>query len=804
MYYLPIYINNRRMHIVKLNRATHDQTLYTFLVNASDNYDVFSLPSEYIQLICDNGENLDLTTAVFTLESSEENESNKYRHSKGIPVYTINISKSDKKNKDNLCNDNSFCFQGHLGGTMTNGDIPFSLKALYKAERKEEYILQFRYVASDEFKRKDTYVGAIRICEYTNEKDFFYASLDFGSEASQIHKSTARDETNMNIRDAFINLVGDDINKDYWQGRKDDKDKTLYKSVYHVNQEPAETRFGDLPMSHGTDTFLKSLLPITEPTKNHILLPNLKLIEQLHGLLSPQTITFRHGSFWGNDEFSVDLSNQELNDFILRQILCNFLAVTLNSELNKQFIHFILLVPNVYYQEKVHHIIIGLYDDFNILRAKDKFSKYKGIEISIVSESDASFFGVRAKASKENLAWKKGAYYLIIDAGKGTTDFSLLAQKGEDLSSYSSIYRSGIPASGHVLTYAFYDALRGYFHGLGIGQFFDTIMKKSVGKETAEVLNFVSYLEQFKIKSGKFEEDPSINKKALDLEKNGNASLSTLNIFLSNVLKDKKLIPGMKKALEDKIKIMTDLLRNSIVTYAKKQNIVCDNIFLTGRAFMLEQFKTAVSDMLVSEGIVNSKNDIFYSDELTKSICTYGAMKVGKQCVVNKNSNMLGCPNLTEEFGMGKEIRGFTNKLKNLMHIIRKKNGVKVDMSFDFFYQGLELSNAKNAIFSLSGVESHVGNGISDDITVYYVGDGYICKHGNTYERIKSDGTIPQFTGEIRTRLVKESIFPFDILSFGLDENAQIFYKEMPVQNTQTIETPDTERLVYIDNDLEH
>lgn len=803
MYYLPIYINNRRMHIVKLNRVTHNynnQTLFAFLVDASNNYDVFSLPSEYIQLICDENENIDLTEATFTLEENRINDNDiLYRHSKGLPIYTINISLNNicKDNSDSLHKDNSdsFRFTGKLGDTI--GQEPFTLKALQGTKRATEYILEFRYVTKDQFGRDDIFVGAIRICEYTESKKTFYASLDFGSEASQIHKST--DNTNMNLRDAFKNIVkgeGKEKDIDYWQGRKEE-DVTLYKSIFHIHQEPARTEFGDLPMNNGNDTFLKSLLRINASTENHILLPNLKLIELQPGIIPPTDITFSHGSFWGEEQIKVSLTNLELNDFILRQILCNFLAVTLKSEHNKNFIHFMLLVPNVYSQEKVHKIITGLYDDFNILRGKDIFSQYKGIEISIVSESDASFFGVRTKIQRGQLPWIKGAHYLIIDAGKGTTDFSLLAQEGQDLSNYSSIYRSGIPASGHVLTYAFYEAVRSFFHRLNIGDFFDQIMRNSVGKETADVLNFVSLLEQFKIKSENFEEDSSINEKALELERHMNNSLSQLNNFLAQVLSEGKLIPGMKEALKNKIKIMTDLIKDSIVAYTKNQNIVCDNIFLTGRAFMLKQFKENVSAMLIENGIVKSKDNIFYNDLLTKSICTYGAMVAKDQCTVNKNSNMLGCPSLTEEFGTGKN----KNQFKKLIHIIRKKKGVKVDMSFDFFYRGLGLSNAKNAIFSLSGVENKVGNGISNDITIYYVGDGYICKYGNICTKIAPGSTIPQIDAEILIELVKESIFPFGIQSFGLDDKPQEFNSKKESYTPQIIKSHSDEQLFNLDDD---
>ena len=782
MYYLPIYVNNRRMHVVKLSQ-TIEEVLPSFLVNSSNHYDVFSLPSERIQLICDEGnkENVDLVDAHYKLDCVDCNDAPEYRHSKNIPVYNIRICSGKGKNEIHDGAKKYFCFLGNLGDTIAPNEQPFTLKALFRgAEQLKEYIIQFTYEIVDEYDITSTYFGAIRICEYSNDDTLLKASLDFGSEASQIHLSTYRPEDNMNIRDAFVDIVGEDKDKDYWQGRKDD-DKTLYKSIYHIHKEPAATNFGDMPMQNKEKNFLQSLLLVTAPTTDHILLPNLKLVEQLTGLLSLDNITFKESGFMGtvdNEPITANLSSIELANGILRQILCNFLAVIMKNELGKEYIHFILLVPNVYLQEKVNKLVAGLYDDFNLLREKDIFRGYKGIEVSIVSESDASFFGVRARTGRSDLKFIRNANYLIIDAGKGTTDFSFISQRGENLANYSSMYRSGIPASGHVLTYAFYDALRSYFHNIGCGDFFDDIMRMSVGRETWEILDFVSLLEQFKIRSKDLIEDHSMDHEAKALKYYKNNTLQALNTFLVNeVLNKSKMIPGMKAALDEKIELMTGLLKESIVEYTKNKlkGVTCHKVFLTGRAFMLQQFRDAVTKMLVENGVVDTKAGVFYSNDLTKSICTYGAMKVGEQSVVNKNSNMLGCPHLFEETGevLGdNKNKGKKNLVKEFKQWLRKvrhvNDGIGAEMSFDFFYEGIVLCNVSNAVFSLSGIDTLVGTGNRGDLRVYYIGDGYIWKHGGVCNRVDVVGSISTMPTEVRERLVKESVFPFDISSFGL------------------------------------
>lgn len=780
MYYLPIYVNNRRMHVVKLSPKI-ESTLFSFLVNSSNHYDVFSLPSASIQLICDdnNSENVDLKNAHYVLESVDSANAPQYRHSDNIPVFNVRICSG--KGQNDIKDDAKYYFRflGILGHTITPEEKPFKLMALSSGKQQlKEYIMQFTYETVDKFGLASTYVGAIRICEYADTDVLLKASLDFGSEASQIHLSTSRPEVNMNIRDAFVDIVGEDKDKDYWQGRRED-DKTLYKSIYHIHKEPAATNFGDMPMQNKEKNFLQSLLPVTAPTTDHILLPNLKLVEQLTDLLSLDNITFKESGFMGtvdNGPVTANLSSLKLSNGILRQILCNFLAVIMKNELGKEYIHFILLVPNIYLQEKVNKLVAGLYDDFNLLREKEIFKSYKGIEVSIVSESDASFFGVRARASRTDLEFIKDANYLIIDAGKGTTDFSFISQKGSDLNNYNSMYRSGIPASGHVLTYAYYHALRNYFHDLDCGDFFDDIMRMSVGKETSDIHDFVSLLEQFKIKSRNLLEDHTMDNEAKALKYYNNNTLQDLNIFLVKVLNKSKMIPGMKAALDKKIEQLTGLLKEPIVEYTKNKlkGVTCHKVFLTGRAFMLQQFRDAVTKMLVENGVVDTKASVFYRKDLTKSICTYGAMKVGEQSVVNKNSNMLGCPHLFEETGdvLDTKKNGKKNVFKFIKDWLRKNRrvdeGIGAEMSFDFFYDGFGLKNVRNAVFSLSGMDTLVGTGEKDHLNVYYIGDGYIWKHGGVCKRVDVVGSISTVPTEVRERLVKESVFPFDIASFDL------------------------------------
>ena len=115
MYYLPIYVNNRRMHVVKLSQ-TIEEVLPSFLVNSSNHYDVFSLPSERIQLICDEGnkENVDLVDAHYELDCVDCNDAPEYRHSENIPVYNIRICSGKGINFDNYSDEDILLMINHI------------------------------------------------------------------------------------------------------------------------------------------------------------------------------------------------------------------------------------------------------------------------------------------------------------------------------------------------------------------------------------------------------------------------------------------------------------------------------------------------------------------------------------------------------------------------------------------------------------------------------------------------------------------------------------------------------------------
>jgi len=83
----------------------------------------------------------------------------------------------------------------------------------------------------------------------------------------------------------------------------------------------------------------------------------------------------------------------------------------------------------------------------------------RAVELIVVSESDASLLGALDILTDVNNKKFLPGCYLLIDAGKGTTDFSIVEYMEEPEVKLVSMYRSGIIGAGNALTYAHLFAL---------------------------------------------------------------------------------------------------------------------------------------------------------------------------------------------------------------------------------------------------------------------------------------------------------------------------------------------------------
>lgn len=767
MFYLPIFVNQQRMHVLKMQENSQDQLFHSFVMCSMHDYEMISFPSDEAQLICDCGDNQDLRDMDFILEKLDSSPyAEKYP---SMPCYRLSIIPGNGEKKNNSVD--KMYLDGHIDSDFASLDY---LRVTVDSRLRDvEYILEVRYEHHAEHHGKKeviNYYSGIRVFTYKDEyREVCTASLDFGSEASQV-KFKGDEEDSVNLREAFCELAEYDKSAAYWQGRpNDDKEHlTLYKSIYHIHTKPGKTFFGDLPMNNKERTFIQSLLPIGHTNFDDlVLLPNLKLIELLSYQVHSTDIDFSSPENTNLINRQRDsLGSRELRQSVLRQILCNFLAVIMyrkrQNGVHNLCLRFTLLVPNVYYQNKVATIINGLYEDFDLLckNHPDRFGCYRGIEVQTVSESDASYFGLRLE-QKSGIKDEFGAYSLIIDAGKGTTDFSLLHQTGQELSHYESIYRSGIPASGHVLTYAFYEALRDYFTSIDKREVFEQIIRSAFAtRQTRNLLAFVAELEEQKKNYGKF--------KSQDNDEDSEArSMTNQLVNMENLIKYVHLlntkrisIIGVKDKVNEKVEKMVALLETSIIQYAKEHQLTLLQVYLSGRAFRFEPFREAVINKLIENKLIETKSQVEFNDISAKNACLKGGI-ADRAYTINRKSAMLSVPTISENVGETSNLR------KKIRHLFMRDKPVIANVDFNFFYKGLKKGNVTNVNIDICGRITQQSFPTSQDVFLYFVGDGYLLKAGNRSELLEEDAKYYQCDREILEQLMRESLFPFDIESMG-------------------------------------
>ncbi len=293
--------------------------------------------------------------------------------------------------------------------------------------------------------------------------------LDYGSEASQLIVSR-RDDQNVND----LSTLFDEFFKTHNNGttptandrtlyvQYDSDSERYYKSVFYIKREfPVDLQNSadgfrlDVTKLLGKDNdgkdkdilLLNRYNQMEEYRDTYMAVPNLKIANH-RGVFLP---TINVGG--------INLTAPKIGDNdVYRKIINAFMQIALkNTRLDgaARFLNIVLLVPNTYVQSDVTRVLTHLSADIMTLvkNNPDTFGNVKGVEVSSISESDASFVGVMEHMSNQIPA---GGRYMIMDAGKGTLDFSVIKDSiNEDNNyRYNSIFRSGIIGAGNAISYA--------------------------------------------------------------------------------------------------------------------------------------------------------------------------------------------------------------------------------------------------------------------------------------------------------------------------------------------------------------
>ncbi len=350
----------------------------------------------------------------------------------------------------------SFNLPGGSNLNVIDGQDYFEIKYSNTGYRNETETIKVRFVLN-----------------YDGEKNYGYSlfwlaprekikllALDFGSEACQMKEgifgagaNTSIQITAVDIFKLLRNLEGGHagINDKYFEQFESNR---LYKSVFYAQNVLKGIRTDREILGYRLN-WLTDGITMTIPSnmvntinslffKNNTQIPNLKLVRNDNVISS--NIRFK----LKENEIEIDRSFSEMRGSLYMGLLKRMLKAYFDQRINEStYLRFTLLVPNIYSIEDVSEskkIINEIFEEYN----QNRQNSILGYEIDCLSESDASFLGCQ-----NGINLSESDYFIVIDCGKGTTDYSVLELEQNSANVFRPIYKNGFAGAGNLITYSF-------------------------------------------------------------------------------------------------------------------------------------------------------------------------------------------------------------------------------------------------------------------------------------------------------------------------------------------------------------
>lgn len=436
--------------------------------------------------------------------------------------------------------------------------------------------------------------------------------LDFGSEASQmlIHRNDSGVPTQpidlfKGCAKHFYGIKS--INPNEYD--QQDNNPQLFRSIFFAknisNKRNSQFSIANVVSKPSEDDKLISFISKRDENNKGKRIPNVKI------------------------SYLVDLHPVGLNMRILyrgmvmrfiHEALCH-IAEEESYNITKTFaVRLTLLVPNVMCQNDVSDFVKSIQEYVNdglFLKDIPTNLNIAIIEVRTCSESDASLLNW---INKEKHI--KPGRYLIIDIGKGTTDFSVVNVKSATQA--ESIFRAGFIGAGNVLSYAILDNYVTHIAGV-LSKNRKLLMEKLMRTEPAMLYRLEQAIENIK--------------REKNISKDGVQSLRISDVDSIQV---ETIIERIERnlPLPDDYNIISDMINRIVVKEiaGRVKNLKFDYVVLSGRAFLYDPLYKEVSEDLKT---IFPNIQIHYSPEEVKKGCLYGPLT---PIEISKFSNMVGEP----------------------------------------------------------------------------------------------------------------------------------------------------------------
>lgn len=306
------------------------------------------------------------------------------------------------------------------------------------------------------------------------DKQIYNVVLDCGSEASQMAAFQKRRGEKFGINNRLsimtsimtnFNFTDADRYKHFVQAEVDDDggipDEKLYKSVFFAKKSIKEDDLKNvLPeidakgYQDDSTSFLRMCVDKNDLEglkESYLQLYNMKIAG--FGGISHPNVNF-DGTTMSIREFEPDFQRRYISQFVycsLNDYRVRWKLRGKEDEYPRVF-QLNVLVPNIYSYEKTQDFISMIYKDI-IEMVDNKNNGFKdkvlGVSVNAISESDASLVGAISIRGRDKFP---NGVYLVVDAGKGTLDFSLAKYEDGKL---ENIMKSGIVGASAAISYGF-------------------------------------------------------------------------------------------------------------------------------------------------------------------------------------------------------------------------------------------------------------------------------------------------------------------------------------------------------------
>ncbi len=648
-----------------------------------------------------------------------------------------------------------------------NGELPQELPALCGIklgyEESSEAIMIYatpsgdqQIAAENKFNLEiafnaDSYCNSFTIA-LTDKNSYVHFGFDFGSEASQINEFRYLKNVSSNSfesKESVPSLF--DIIKDNKElsNEKDDafiqfeRGSNFYKSIFFAKKqiELRNDADGNDTAIHESEKSLSILNKSIETDRTYFegwyQLPNLKIAHKYSADLHQYKFTVDNNG----QKRTKDISslNEILYSNILKELIYNYLIASIDKH-KKSDLRLTLLIPNMYETSDIIKIRHQIKQKVGEINSENLQNAIRSLEITTLSESDASFMGYYNRDHHNQTEANK--YYIIIDCGKGTTDFSVVQTDENDLYDYKTLYRNGFAGAGNLITYAFFEAL--FYYICSISENPDNakeFIKKSLdGKSSADINRLFELIEQMKFNYDqdapqaiieKFYETAVTGDFNFKNLFNGGESWETIFLLLKNCRSCYDWNGYISETVDFISKSIADNLNNVVKSLG--QTVQCGGVLLSGRGFMFKPLRKSVIEHLQQIGIEENLVREPESAKGLKDVCLKGVFRRGYK--YNPDIMCMPVRQQNKAQPVGENIEMPIKKERKIFRLFHQKLGEILAEGMDF---GSEQNSMKMDATDIKTLRFIIGNSIyepsnfnlktGDQLELIYSGDAFVLK----------------------------------------------------------------------------